>query len=337
MSILLDAVTRAKQQDQMIDPVITPRAQYQQMNQGLHLGVKLALLLGLIALMVLIAWLLSPVSPLGKNSDNSSSTQPISQTAAQPELERQNQKPSATQLASTTVSAAQVDNPNASVKLAGKVALPVAVERPVTTSYYQPSVQPQAAQMNLAKGSNTIAMATAAEELDSEPIILGANSNQRGQDLLNSLQAQVDEAANEVGLEQGAPVEARQAEQAQSTQLTEPSDNLVAAFQAALAEVEKQNAIAKPVTEPELDPIPETKADDIPSYGQLPAGVQLQVPEFNIMAHVYSSNANNRWLNVDGAELQEGDSIGGKLKIIEIRPRDVVLEVSGTQFKVPAI
>ncbi|MGL5669484.1 MAG: general secretion pathway protein GspB, partial [Shewanella sp.] len=77
--------------------------------------------------------------------------------------------------------------------------------------------------------------------------------------------------------------------------------------------------------------------DDIPKYGQLPAGLQLQVPEFNIVAHVYSTDASQRWLNVDGAELQEGDQIGGKLKIIAIRPRDVVLEIQGTQFRVPAI
>jgi len=29
--------------------------------------------------------------------------------------------------------------------------------------------------------------------------------------------------------------------------------------------------------------------------------------------------------------------IGGKLEVVEIRPRDVVLAIEGTQFKVPAI
>ncbi|MDN5370437.1 MAG: ral secretion pathway protein, partial [Shewanella sp.] len=52
---------------------------------------------------------------------------------------------------------------------------------------------------------------------------------------------------------------------------------------------------------------------------------------------MYATDPTKRWLNVDGKELQEGDKIKSKLKIIEIRPRDVVLDIQGTRFKVPAI
>lgn len=114
-------------------------------------------------------------------------------------------------------------------------------------------------------------------------------------------------------------------------------DNLLAAFEAALKDVEYEKSANQNVTPAALDPISQTQDKDYPNYGQLPANLQLQVPEFSVVAHVYSSDASNRWLNVDGAELQEGDKIQDKLTLIEIRPRDIVLEIQGTKFKVPAI
>lgn len=336
MSILLDAVTRAKQQDQLIDPVITPRAQYQAMNQGRHLGLKISLFISFLLLAVMLAWLLSSASPFSSQS-NRQVTQ-VTHVAHEQRVSESDAKAPQIELdfakAQTPVlQVAETNTLNEEVQLAGKVALPIAIERPRgerygpldTTRYVEPSLPKQ----NLAKGSNTIAVATQVNESDEqEPIILGANSNQRGEELLSSLKAQVNEAAQDVGFDQS---------QTNETSTDVPSNNLVAAFEAALKEIEKDNALAKPVTEPKLDPIPEAKPDVLPKYGQLPAGVQLQVPEFNILAHVYASDPNNRWLNVDGAELQQGDMIAGKLTIVEIRPRDVVLEVGGTQFKVPAI
>ena len=114
-------------------------------------------------------------------------------------------------------------------------------------------------------------------------------------------------------------------------------NNLLAAFEVALKDVEFEQSVNQQVTEAKLDPIPRPNNQQIPSYGDLPASVQLQVPEFNINAHVYSSEPNNRWLNVDGVELQQGDMIKNKLTIIEIRPRDIVLDINGEQFRVPAI
>ncbi|MCE9677924.1 general secretion pathway protein GspB [Shewanella sp. AS1] len=345
MSILLDAVSRAKQQSQSLDPVITPRAQLQNLQQGNRLWLKLLLFVCLLLLAVASAWLLSranvalPVQPL--------QTQP---SQSQLSNSQASQRPAFQAEASQTYankSEPIAREPNARVQLAGKVALPVAVERPGNGGQQpqpqQAQTQKTLTQRNLAAGSATIAMATQ-EESGDEPIILGANSNRRGQELLSSLKAQVEQAANEVGLESSSvPNSASdrepklQTKEDLSAASAEPSDQLLAAFQSALSEVEKDNALAKPVTEPKLDPIPTPKPDQLPKYGQLPAGLQLQVPQFNILAHVYSSDPQNRWLNVDGVELQEGDSIGGKLKVIEIRPRDVVLQVADTQFKVPAI
>ncbi|MBO2650691.1 general secretion pathway protein GspB [Shewanella algae] len=172
-----------------------------------------------------------------------------------------------------------------------------------------------------ADGSATVNQAQEMPAADDEPIILGANPNRRGLEVLESLKRQVNEAAEDVGL---SSAESRR------------QDELVAQFQAALADVEHRHSAEKPVSPPELDPIPKAE-EEVPPYGGLPAGLQLQVPEFEISAHVYASEPSKRWLNVEGAELQEGDSIKGQLKIVEIRPRDVVLEIQGQKFRVPAI
>ncbi|MCG9721396.1 general secretion pathway protein GspB [Shewanella sp. Isolate7] len=386
MSILLDAVTRAKQQDQQLDPVITPRAQYEAMQPKWPLVVKLGLVGTGLGGAIALAWVLSGQGSLANQrqaeSLSAGQAQAVQSKAVQPKvieakaieakaieakaieakaieakaIEAKAVKSETTQpLVSQSPQSGNDASNGTGIKLAGKVALPVPVERPIlqakastpATVVPQPRRQPaeiQSVARNKALGNDGLSA-----QSSEEPIILGANANQRGRDLLSSLKAQVDEAAADVGLESAYVAEqgSDQALDQMSEQLPEPdaqqrpavkdTSKLVAAFEAALKEVEKENAVATPVTEPKLDPIPVPKADELPKYGQLPAGLQLQVPEFNILAHVYANDPKNRWLNVDGAELQQGDMIGGKLKIVEIRPRDVVLEVAGTEFKVPAI
>ncbi|MBB1440083.1 general secretion pathway protein GspB, partial [Shewanella sp. SG41-4] len=158
-----------------------------------------------------------------------------------------------------------------------------------------------------------------------EAIVLGANANRRGLAELEALRLQVNAAAEEVDF---ASVKAPSINE---------QNNLIAAFETALKDVEYEQSANQQVTQEKLDPIPRPSNQQIPKYGDLPASVQLQVPEFNINAHVYSSTPSNRWLNVDGVELQQGDMIKNKLTIVEIRPRDIVLEIAGEQFRVPAI
>ena len=368
MSILLDAVTRDKQQSQAIthDVVLTPRAQYKAKQQH-NGGVKFAALFVLaLLLMVLAAWLVSKaLLPAPAASQMNTSVVAAS--------ERVSNRPANTLSSDTGSDDSGLSNisqnaPIAEVRLAGKVALPVAqtlapqtaqhvsgqsgfnaganlranstqseaanyssnnsdeaLDNPLMAALLnaQESVEQEFPQTATKQQVNTVVEDNNRYSNDDEPIILGANSNKRGNDLLDSLKYEVEYAANEVGLETSEP---------------DPNNNLLAAFEAALKDVEREKSVETPVTEAKLDPIPTTpKSDAIPKYGQLPAGLQLQVPEFNINAHVYSSVADNRWLNVDGAELQEGDSIQGKLTIVEIRPRDVVLAIQGTEFKVPAI
>ncbi|MGS0681335.1 general secretion pathway protein GspB [Shewanella sp. 125m-7] len=347
MSILLDAVTKNTQQSQAIthDVVLTPRAQYKA-QQATGNGVKYVVIFVLSLLVtVMAAWLLSRILyPVDTGLVEDGQIAQANLTRKQESVEHvttdtetMKQQPSGQQSAA------------AEIRLAGKVALPMAQTLAPQVSASRASYGGQSSSAYPAKittvsdpqsddlmaalikaqksvdqgGQEQIKEASSMQINAEEPIILGANSNKRGDELLESLKYQVENAANDVGLERSEP---------------ENKNNLLAAFEAALKDVERNNSVATPVTEEKLDPIPTTaKSDAIPKYGQLPAGLQLQVPEFNISAHVYSSVADNRWLNVDGAELQEGDSIQGKLTIVEIRPRDVVLAIQGTEFKVPAI
>ncbi|GIU21463.1 MULTISPECIES: general secretion pathway protein GspB [unclassified Shewanella] len=362
MSILLDAVTRNSQQTQAVthDVVLTPRAQYKAKRESARGLLYAAVFVCLALLMVVAAWLLTRVVyPTASLVSTSSQVESIKPTSAlnMPQIQSASLSNSLNHnetnhlaIQSNEVLYEQ-QGEQTEIRLAGKVALPLAqplavtqaakVTHSVQTTNNLVDEQPGdlmaallKAQQSVEQGRQPVSTqadskvssqvnSQASEQTDLEPIILGANSNQRGNELLASLKHQVEDAANDVGLK--------------STEVAD-NNNLLAAFEAALKDVERDNSVATPVTEPKLDPIPATpKSDDIPKYGQLPAGLQLQVPEFSINAHVYSTAPDNRWLNVDGAELQEGDSIQGKLTIVEIRPRDVVLAIQGSKFKVPAI
>ncbi|WP_219012306.1 general secretion pathway protein GspB [Shewanella algae] len=376
MSILLDAVTRAKQQEmgEQLDPVLTPRAQYRRQSSASRYLTPLAVLVAAVLAGGALAWgwhsLDTNKKPLAPETSSVGGQASQQQARQQDESQRYKQPTQAVEVAEQGAT---------EVRLAGKVALPMAQPIPQTQAVQSRTIQsqntlPQNAQaanraainqssMNQSgeaeiaarqspasvnaqsTGSDLLAasVAEAAKELqfaqlqadgsatvnqaqempaaDDEPIILGANPNRRGLEVLESLKRQVNEAAEDVGL---SSAESRR------------QDELVAQFQAALADVEHRHSAEKPVSPPELDPIPKAE-EEVPPYGGLPAGLQLQVPEFEISAHVYASEPSKRWLNVEGAELQEGDSIKGQLKIVEIRPRDVVLEIQGQKFRVPAI
>ncbi|WP_119968889.1 general secretion pathway protein GspB [Shewanella japonica] len=381
MSILLDAVTKEKQQQmgELPDAVLTPRANYQQVGAAKS-WVKYLLLIAVIIIGILAAWglakLLKPdvsgtpavtSSQVNVNSAEEKQAEiriankvalPVAKPLNQPEYRsrqavNQREEQSVTDVVYDyrlndnrgVVTASQAD-PSLSAPAKSR-AVPRDTTSNSSTETLAASVS-RAAQAETrlnespsANAANNDIPLTAAELKSlygEDAIILGANSNYKTASDLDALKLKVSAAASDVNFEQ----QAQAPQQAsinpdENANVVDNSNNLMAAFEAALKEVEYEQSANAPVTEQKLDPIPEPKKDEIPRYGQLPASVQLQVPEFSIQAHVYSSAAENRWLNVDGKELQEGGSIKGKLKVIEIRPRDVVLEIDGEQFKVPAI
>ncbi|QIR15276.1 general secretion pathway protein GspB [Shewanella aestuarii] len=352
MSILLDAVVKQKQQQAggANDTILLPSTS-RKINS--HNAVaKFGLLAVSIVLAVGGAWALHKL--LNRPAEHFTNTQPANMVNRIRNTEDQTPNPS------------QAVTSSADFRLAGKVALPVpkSSDKPYAVvqtqdNLFQDKIQPSLpqsfeqtpsdvaplqsnntdvdglslAQLELLSQQYDQQLQNAYQqerilkqaESESEPIILGANANERGLRELEALQLQVNMAANEVDF---ASVK---------QPVGQNDNNLTAAFAAALKEVEYEQSANYDVTPDELSPITKPKPQGIPKYGDLPASVQLKVPEFNINAHVYSTDPNNRWLNVDGEELQQGDIIQGKLTIIEIRPRDVILEIDGQEFKVPAI
>ncbi len=336
MSILLDAVSKSKQQNSdKHDPLINPYHQFQQQQKNNQTPYRIALLCSTVFIGVTAAWWFSQ------------SATPVVKVKAKPTSQVIVKQPK--KVLSTTV-----DNiatiPNSSLEFAGKVALPL-------PKIYQPKAQIQAAgkeiylgarhdntpqsflnnnqsiPTNVDKNENNQQQADYRQDefentnptstYEQKTIELGAPKNDIRAQNLEALRRQVELAASDVGLK---------------TEAQKKQDVLVDKFQAALNQVERQHSISSPnVTDPALEPVNPSKNKNIPKYGELPAGVQLQVPEFNISAHMYSTDPTQRMLNVDGVEIKEGDKIKGKLKVIEIRPRDIVLEISGMKFKVPAI
>jgi general secretion pathway protein B len=403
MSILLDAVTRDKNQQMGVlpDAVLTPRANYPKPKSAFT-GTKAAWLMTGLAVAIGAAWLLAQiVAQVVVNPSHKRVANTLVQTnalAAATELQTQGEVNELSAAASQELAVIVHDesklNSNVNtrdkpqVQLAGKVALPVAKRynasmseltiQGVTESQQDEQID-EVLLASLSEDEKRYARAAFSEpNFDDEPIMLGANANARGRAELAALRQQVDAAARQVNISDtferydddiinddtsrplrisGEPRGAQYAPQGGDDTINHNSrldqternrqiaavkqaaqqDNLMAAFEAALKDVEYQKSANENVTPAALDPISQTQDKDYPKYGQLPANLQLQVPEFSVVAHVYSSNASNRWLNVDGAELQEGDKIQDKLTLIEIRPRDIVLEIQGTKFKVPAI
>jgi general secretion pathway protein B len=389
MSILLDAVNRKKQQQgDVVDIMSTQPPQYTSQSNSSNKLNKYSVLAVAIALGIGAAWgmsvlLQSPSASLSTIQHNDVNAQ---QTVTAPVAVVTPHKTPEALAGNKNESAVQN---NDDIRLAGKVALPIA--KPFNTNamntqaasynnngyaessgvnepylqanddqrnfqqansqqfnsqqfssqqtnaqqanFQQPSYQQQAGyeQDNYQSGQDSSVDEYQTQESNRqqaqqrEAIALGAKANRRGLAELEALRLQVNAAAEDVDF---ASVKAPSIKE---------QSNLIAAFETALKDVEYEQSANQQVTSAKLDPIPRPSNQQIPKYGDLPASVQLQVPEFNINAHVYSTEPSNRWLNVDGVELQQGDMIKNKLTIVEIRPRDIVLEIDGEQFRVPAI
>lgn len=344
MSILLDAVTKSKQQQSdVIDPALSPRQQYALRYQKNSLPLKIGLFLIAIVIAVICAWWFAKVQSTDKS-------QVVAQKQADPVKiplkQEQRPKPVAPQ---------KLEQSRASdVKLAGKSALPIAQvysgsnyqtpeQTPMNKSEPIESPEPSA-QPQMSKPSDLNS-----DSLNQQPIILGRQpsedelaiihshvqkntapnpqpkslTEQQQQLSLETLKRKIAAAASDVGLK---------------TKEQQQRDELVKEIDTQLRNTEYRKSVQSSAkNDSMMQGLPRSKYSGVPSYGELPAGVQLQVPEFNIGAHMYSTNPSQRRLSVNGQELKEGDKIKGKLKILEIRPRDVVLEVAGEKFKVPAI
>ena len=112
---------------------------------------------------------------------------------------------------------------------------------------------------------------------------------------------------------------------------TAPSPEIQARLAEALAELDDL-----PLPEP-VSQVKVTSSDDLPRIGQLPASLLTRMPSMVFAQHMYSSEADARWVRVNNRRLQEGDMIEGRVKIEAIEPQHVVLSINGTRFTMAAL
>ena len=80
----------------------------------------------------------------------------------------------------------------------------------------------------------------------------------------------------------------------------------------------------------------ESKVSVVPSLSDLSSAFQRQVPEFSYDSHMYRSSSSDRWIELNGQRLYEGDSYQS-LNIIRIEPHQVVLALDSKAFSHPAL
>jgi len=110
------------------------------------------------------------------------------------------------------------------------------------------------------------------------------------------------------------------------------SDDLLARFQTAIKETEgaesnPENALKSTQTKSN------TK---IKSLTQMPAWVQDGVPSLRFEQHIYASDGEG-WVNVNGRDRYEGDSVAKGVIIEAILPQQVILTYRGEKFSLPAL
>ena len=91
-------------------------------------------------------------------------------------------------------------------------------------------------------------------------------------------------------------------------------------------------------SEYEIEENPEPIESD--GYLQLEkSGSQLvgRLPALNFQTHNYTSKPSRRWIKVNGKEVNVGGSITPSISLLEINPRNVVIEFKGQKIEVPAL
>lgn len=91
-------------------------------------------------------------------------------------------------------------------------------------------------------------------------------------------------------------------------------------------------------SEYEIEENPEPIESD--GYLQLEkSGSQLvgRLPALNFQTHNYTSKPSRRWIKVNGKEVNVGGSITPSISLLEINPRNVVIEFRGQKIEIPAL
>jgi len=108
------------------------------------------------------------------------------------------------------------------------------------------------------------------------------------------------------------------------------SDDLLARFQAAIDDTKDDT------TEETNIEHNDSIDSDIKPLTQMPTWVQESVPNLRFEQHIYSSDGEG-WVNVNGRDRYEGDSLAKGLILDEILPQQVILNYRGEKFSLPAL
>lgn len=61
------------------------------------------------------------------------------------------------------------------------------------------------------------------------------------------------------------------------------------------------------------------------------------LPALNFQTHNYTSKQSTRWVKVNGSEVAVNEKITEQIRLIQINPRDVVIEYQGEKIQIPAL
>ena len=121
--------------------------------------------------------------------------------------------------------------------------------------------------------------------------------------------------------------------EATNIKISEPrpqiSADLMRRFEKAITELD--NEPDKPFT------ATQTKNEDTPRIDQLPAWVLTRLPPMIFSMHMYASSEQERWVEVSGRRLREGDMIDDKVRIEHIEQQHVILNFQGQTFSMSAL
>ncbi|WP_371186499.1 general secretion pathway protein GspB [Thalassotalea maritima] len=76
---------------------------------------------------------------------------------------------------------------------------------------------------------------------------------------------------------------------------------------------------------------------DIKTLGQMPSWLQQAVPTMHFTQHMYTSEATDSWVRLNGKDYAPGDITQEGLIIDEISPQHVIMRYQGERFKVAAL
>lgn len=105
-------------------------------------------------------------------------------------------------------------------------------------------------------------------------------------------------------------------------------------------------AAAHPVASPQPEapsaPVPSpaslperAEPNGVPAFRELSPVDRARLPEIDLQLHFFTENAERRLVRINGANLHQGDGVGG-VRVMEIHPAAVTLEVGGVKFSLPA-